>query len=135
LTAFDVIIVQIQRSFIKTKTQNNFFEFLFWILQHYINHLAQHSMIKMTLKWHHKNISNKITILTKLCGHPTCFLACLIMIVPMYSSSSSCVESPSFQLNSLSKFLGLCDDLMFTCLIMLHIIILSSKIIVRVLSP
>jgi hypothetical protein len=27
-----------------------------------ISHLAQHSMINMALKWHHKNISNKIII-------------------------------------------------------------------------
>jgi len=31
----------------------------------HINHLDKHSMINMALKWHHKNISNKITVFIK----------------------------------------------------------------------
>jgi hypothetical protein len=31
----------------------------------HISHLALHSMINMAFKWHHKNISNKITFFIK----------------------------------------------------------------------
>jgi hypothetical protein len=31
-----------------------------------INHLTQHSMINMTLKWHQKNITNKIIIFIEI---------------------------------------------------------------------
>jgi hypothetical protein len=40
-----------------------FLNFCFEFFNIHINHLALHSMINMTLKWHHKNISNKIIIL------------------------------------------------------------------------
>ncbi len=35
-----------------------------------ISHLAQHSTINMVLKWHHKNISNKIIIFIKFWRSP-----------------------------------------------------------------
>ncbi len=35
-----------------------------------INHLAQHSMINMALKWYHKNISNKIIIFSEFWQSP-----------------------------------------------------------------
>jgi len=56
-------------SFTKTKTQNNFFEFF----NIHISHLAQHSMINMTLDWHHKNISNKIIIFIEFWRFPDVF--------------------------------------------------------------
>jgi hypothetical protein len=55
--------------------------FLFEFLDIHITHLAQLPMINMTLKCHHINICNKITILFH---HMTCFLARLIMIAPIY---------------------------------------------------
>ncbi len=58
MITFDATIVKVQRSFIKIKTQNIFFE----IFNIHISHLTLHSMINMALKWHHKNISKKITI-------------------------------------------------------------------------
>ncbi len=59
MITFDTIVVQVQKSFTQTKT---LFIYLFnsstFIC---ISHLAQNSMITKALKWHHKNISNKIT--------------------------------------------------------------------------
>jgi hypothetical protein len=63
LTSFDVTIIQVQRSFIKTKTQIIIFSIIFEFLNIHISHLAQLPMITMALKWHHKNISNKIIVL------------------------------------------------------------------------
>ncbi len=40
-------------------------------------------MITMTLKWHHRNIYNKSTVLKKIGGCPTWFLAHLIMTTPI----------------------------------------------------
>jgi hypothetical protein len=54
--------------------------FSFEFLDIHIIHLAQLSMIKMTLKWHHKNICNKIAFF--FC-QPTCFLPRLIVITPI----------------------------------------------------
>jgi hypothetical protein len=48
---------------LKLKPNFFFLNFYFEFLNIHINHLAQHSMITMALKWHHKNISNKIIIL------------------------------------------------------------------------
>jgi hypothetical protein len=39
-----------------------FWIFVFEFFNTHISHLTQHSMINMALKWHHKNIFNKITI-------------------------------------------------------------------------
>jgi len=50
---------------LKPKSKIYFFQFLFWILQDSYSHLAQLPMITMTLKWHQKNISNKIIVLKK----------------------------------------------------------------------
>jgi hypothetical protein len=36
--------------------------FYFEFFNTHISHLAQHSIINMALKWHHKNISNKIMV-------------------------------------------------------------------------
>jgi hypothetical protein len=61
LIAFDAIVVQVQMSFTKTKTQN-ILNFYFELFNTDISHLAQESTINMAIMWHHKNISNKITI-------------------------------------------------------------------------
>jgi hypothetical protein len=61
LAAFDAIVIQVQNSFIKTKTQKKYFEFF----NIHINHLSLHSMTNMALMWHCKNISNKIIIFIK----------------------------------------------------------------------
>jgi hypothetical protein len=53
----------------------------------------------------------------------------------LYNWSSFCSKSPSSQLNSLSQFLGHCDDLIFTCLIVLSVTILFVEMVVNVLSP
>ncbi len=51
--------VKVQKSFTKAKTQ--FIELIFWKFFHiHINHLAQISLINMTLKWHCINIFEKI---------------------------------------------------------------------------
>jgi hypothetical protein len=39
----------------------------------HISHLALHSMINMTLKWHHKNIFNKIAVFIKFWWLPNVF--------------------------------------------------------------
>jgi hypothetical protein len=69
LIDFDATIVQVQRSFIKTKTQ------IFKLKEKkifniHITHLALHSMINMALKWYHKNISNKITVFIEFWWSP-----------------------------------------------------------------
>jgi hypothetical protein len=46
---------------LKSKPKIMFFFFLEFLNIH-ISHLTQHSIINMALKWHHKNISNKITV-------------------------------------------------------------------------
>jgi hypothetical protein len=46
--------------------------FWFWFFEFFnthISHLAPNSMINMALKWHHKNIPNKITIFIEF-GQP-----------------------------------------------------------------
>jgi hypothetical protein len=48
---------------LKPKPKIIFFNFYFESLNIHINHLSQLSMIIMASKWHHKNISNKITVL------------------------------------------------------------------------
>jgi hypothetical protein len=63
---------------LKPKQKIIFFEFF----NIHISHLAQHSTINMALKWHHKNISNKNTILLSFGGRSMFFLACLIVIAP-----------------------------------------------------
>jgi len=78
LIAFDATIVQVQRRFINIKTQNNYLDFF----NIHICHLTLHSMINLELKWHHKNISNKITFFIGFGNHPMCFLARLIVITP-----------------------------------------------------
>jgi hypothetical protein len=67
--AFDAIVVQVQRSIIKTKTQIIIFE----IFNIHINHLTLHSMINMALKWYHTNIFKKIFSFIKLWWRLTCF--------------------------------------------------------------
>jgi len=47
--------------------------FCFELFNIQINHLALHSMIKMALKWHHKNISNKIIVFIKFWQFPNVF--------------------------------------------------------------
>jgi hypothetical protein len=42
-----------------------FLNFYFEFFNVHIIHLAQHSMINIILKWHHKNISNKIIVFIK----------------------------------------------------------------------
>jgi hypothetical protein len=42
-------------------------------------------MINMTLKSHHQNISNKITIFISFSDHLMCFLARLIVTTPRYN--------------------------------------------------
>jgi len=42
--------------------QNPILFFKNYFFNIYFSHLALHSLIHMTLKWHHKNMSNKITI-------------------------------------------------------------------------
>jgi len=70
-------------SFIKTKTQNNFYFEFFNI---HISHLALHSMINMALMWHHKNITNKITIFIEFWRSPYVFFGsfdcdCTLLII------------------------------------------------------
>jgi len=67
---------------LKPKPKIYFFNFYFEFFNTHISHLAQLPMIIMTLKWHHKNISNKIKILKKNDNFLTWFLAPLIMITP-----------------------------------------------------
>jgi hypothetical protein len=84
LTNFDVIIVQVQMSFTKTKTQILFFLNLYFefFISH-ISHLTQHSTINITLKWHHKNAFNNIIVLLSFDDCSMCFWAHLIVIAPL----------------------------------------------------
>jgi hypothetical protein len=51
LTAFNLIVVQVQRSFIKTKTQNDLFlKKYFEFINIHISHFTQLPMITMALK-------------------------------------------------------------------------------------
>ncbi len=64
MIVFYANVVQVQKSYIKTKTQNYyFFNFYFEFLNTCIGHFIKLPMITIALKWHHKNIFNKITIL------------------------------------------------------------------------
>jgi hypothetical protein len=45
---------------LKPKLNFFFFNFYFEVLNTHISHLTQIPMITMALKWHHKNVSNKI---------------------------------------------------------------------------
>jgi hypothetical protein len=47
---------------LKPKPKIIFLNFYFQFFNTHISHLAQHCTINMELKWHHKNISNNITI-------------------------------------------------------------------------
>jgi hypothetical protein len=47
--------------------------FIFELFKIHINHLALHSMINMTFKWHHKNISNKIIVFIDFWHLPNVF--------------------------------------------------------------
>ncbi len=74
MTTINAIVVQIQRSFTKTKTQNNFFLKKFGeFFNIHITHVSQHSMINMALKWHHKNVFNKIIIFIEFWWSPNMF--------------------------------------------------------------
>jgi hypothetical protein len=77
LTIFCATVVQVQRSFIKTKTQFIiiFLKICFECFNIHISHLALHSIIDMTLKWHHKNISNKIIVFIKFWQLPNVFFS------------------------------------------------------------
>jgi len=63
LIGFDATIVQVQRSFIKTKTHNKLVEFYFELFNIHISHLTQLPMINMALKWHHKIYVTKLQFL------------------------------------------------------------------------
>jgi hypothetical protein len=47
---------------LKPKPKINYLIFKKKIFNIHINHLTLQSMINMALKWHHKNISNKIIV-------------------------------------------------------------------------
>jgi hypothetical protein len=49
----------------KPKLKIFFLDFYFELFSIHINHLTKLPMINIALKWHHKNISNKVTILKK----------------------------------------------------------------------
>jgi hypothetical protein len=57
---FYAIVVKFKGPLLKPKPKIIIFDFDFFNI--HISHLALHFMINLTLKWHHKNISNKITI-------------------------------------------------------------------------
>jgi hypothetical protein len=86
LIVFYAIVVQVQRSFNKTKTQNNFFSiFILNFSKNHIFHLIELPMITMGLKWHHENIFNKIQFSKNFGGRLTWFLARLIVTAPILS--------------------------------------------------
>jgi hypothetical protein len=55
---------------LKPKPKIIFLNFCFEFFNIHISHLTLHSMINMSLKWHHKNISNKIIIFIKFWRSP-----------------------------------------------------------------
>jgi len=64
--------------FTKTKTQNLFFfKFICWNLQHSYQSFNTTSMINLALKWHHKNISNNITVFIEFWWPPDMFFGSL----------------------------------------------------------
>ncbi len=68
-----------------TKSKIVLFHFYFKFFNIYISHLTQFPIITMTLKWDHKNISNKIIILFKnFCNCLTWFLVHLIVTAPIF---------------------------------------------------
>jgi len=56
------ILFKFKVHLLKPKPKIIFLNFYFEFFNTHINHVAQHSMINMALKWHHKNISNKIIV-------------------------------------------------------------------------
>jgi hypothetical protein len=60
------LLFKFQGPLLKPKPKTIFLNFYFEFFNIHISYLAKHSMINMTLKWHHKNISNKITVFIKL---------------------------------------------------------------------
>ncbi len=63
------LLFKFKSPLLKPKPKIIFFEFF----NIHINHLALHSMINMALKWHHKNIFNKITVFIKFWWLPNMF--------------------------------------------------------------
>jgi hypothetical protein len=62
---------------LKPKPKNPLLLFFEFFNIHF-NNLTRHSIINMALKWHRKNMSNKITVFIK-------FLVCLIITTPCAS--------------------------------------------------
>jgi hypothetical protein len=60
------LLFKLKGPLLKPKPQYIFFEFL----NIHISHFALHSMINMALKWHHKNISNKIIVFMEFWRSP-----------------------------------------------------------------
>jgi hypothetical protein len=58
---------------LKPKPQKKKIEFFLEFFNIHISHLTLHSMISMALKWHHKNIFNKITVFVKFWQSPNMF--------------------------------------------------------------
>jgi len=58
---------------LKPKPKIHILNFYFEFFNIHISHLSLDSMINMALKWHHKNISNKITIFIEFWELPNMF--------------------------------------------------------------
>jgi hypothetical protein len=56
------LLFKFKSPLLKQKPKKTNWIFILNFFNIHISHLTLHSMINMTLKWHHKNISNKITI-------------------------------------------------------------------------
>jgi hypothetical protein len=58
---------------LKPKSKKTKLIFFFEFFNIHISHLARHSMINMALKWHHKNITNKIIVFIEFWWSPNFF--------------------------------------------------------------
>jgi len=59
------LLFKFQAPLLKPKPKIFILNFYFEFFNIHISHLTLHSMTNMALKWHHKNISNKIIIFIK----------------------------------------------------------------------
>jgi len=103
LTTFDATIVQVQKSFIKTKTQFLFYFIYFELFNIHISHLALQSMINMVLKWHHKTISNTIIIFIEFWWALDIFLNCLI-VTTSFMTNETYQNCTKFTLMKIHKY-------------------------------
>jgi len=72
---FMQLLFKFKGPLLKPKPKKIILNFYFEFFNIHISHLALHFMINMALKWHHKNIFNKITIFIEFWCLPDMFFS------------------------------------------------------------